>query len=119
MTIPPQHLRTWAKDIEKLHRIDGQTWEDIRAVLTWACADAFWRANILSGATFRKKWNTLAARRSHVVTSSFNNENQISRASRLLNGNQNAKQGEDYELTNHGSAYDPVFALPLLDKGTH
>lgn len=49
----------WAVDIERLHRLDGQSWEDIEAVVRWCQADDFWQNNILSGSKLRKQWVTL------------------------------------------------------------
>lgn len=50
----------WASEIEKLHRLDHQSWEDIRTVIEWSQKDSFWRKNILSGATLREKYDRLA-----------------------------------------------------------
>jgi hypothetical protein len=49
----------WADAIEKLHRLDGQSLEDIEAVILWCQSDSFWKMNILSGATLREKWDRL------------------------------------------------------------
>jgi len=62
--IPPHTMRTWAGDIEKLHRLDGKSWEEIHEVLTWTLANEFWAKNILSGKKFREKWNTLIVQKS-------------------------------------------------------
>ena len=51
----------WWRDIEKLHRIDGQSWERIREVMEWSQRDPFWQANIMSGAKLRKQFDTLQA----------------------------------------------------------
>jgi hypothetical protein len=52
-------IRTWADAIEKLNRLDGQPWEEIESVISWCQRDEFWRQNILSGATLRKKYDQL------------------------------------------------------------
>lgn len=52
-------VNLWAKPIEKLHRLDNQSIEDIRAVIEWCQADHFWKKNILSGAALRDKWDRL------------------------------------------------------------
>ena len=49
----------WSRDIEKLHRIDGRSWEDIEKVIDWSQNSAFWRTNILSGKKLRDKIDTL------------------------------------------------------------
>jgi hypothetical protein len=63
---PPteSQLMSWAKDAEKINRIDGHSWEDIRELIDWCQADPFWRANVLSMSKFREKWNQLLARKS-------------------------------------------------------
>lgn len=50
---------TWAEHIEKLHRIDGRTYEQIEYMIRWTQADSFWRQNILSTAKLREKFNDL------------------------------------------------------------
>lgn len=55
----PPKLAKWAEDIEKLHRIDGASLEDIKKVMTWTVKDDFWSTNILSGAKLRKHYNRL------------------------------------------------------------
>jgi phage replication O-like protein O len=49
----------WAADLDKLHRLDGQSIEDIRRVIEWCQSDPFWKKNILSGASLRKQWDRL------------------------------------------------------------
>lgn len=55
-------LQSWARDIDKLNRIDGQSWDDIADVLEYSQNDAFWAPNIMSGAKFRKQYFTLLGR---------------------------------------------------------
>jgi len=52
-------LQTWAKDIDRMIRIDHRTQEDIRQVITWCQADPFWQNNILSTAKLRDKFDQL------------------------------------------------------------
>lgn len=52
----------WARDIEKLHRIDGYDYKLIQAVLEWSQQDDFWKQNIRSGATLRKQFTQLLIR---------------------------------------------------------
>lgn len=49
-------LQRWAGDFDKLNRIDGYSWEDIKETLGWSQQDEFWKNNILSGQTFRKQF---------------------------------------------------------------
>jgi hypothetical protein len=52
----------WAKDVEKLIRIDKRDPEEIREVIIWAKAPGcFWLPNIASGHTLREKYPTLLA----------------------------------------------------------
>lgn len=55
-------LQSWARDIDKLNRIDGQNWDDIADVLEYSQNDAFWAPNIMSGAKFRRQFFTLLGR---------------------------------------------------------
>jgi hypothetical protein len=52
----------WGADIERIHRLDGQPWEHIEAVIDWSQADSFWAPNILSGTKLRKQFNQLFAK---------------------------------------------------------
>jgi hypothetical protein len=56
----PPNLDGWHKPIEALHRIDGISYCDIRAVISWCTKDSFWKSNILSGSSLREKYNRLA-----------------------------------------------------------
>lgn len=53
---------SWAEDIEKIHRIDGYSWEKIVAVAKWSQEDNFWQQNIRSGKKLREKFDTLMVR---------------------------------------------------------
>lgn len=59
----PKHkkpnLQTWAKDVDRMIRIDGRTPEEIRAVIEWCQQDAFWMNNILSTAKLRDQFDQL------------------------------------------------------------
>lgn len=60
--VDDKKIQAWAKDIEKLHRIDGYDYKLIQAVIDWACEDDFWKQNIRSGAKLRKQFETLLVR---------------------------------------------------------
>ena len=50
----------WARDIDKLMRLDGRRAEDIEAVIAWCQSDGcFWGPNILSGRKLREKFDTM------------------------------------------------------------
>lgn len=51
----------WAKDIDKMHRLDGRSWDDIDKAIDWAMNDSFWQKNIWSGANLRKHYDRLEA----------------------------------------------------------
>ena len=56
LPVPPG----WARDIEKLIRIDGRRPEDIEAVIVWCQSEGcFWGPNILSGRKLRLKFDTM------------------------------------------------------------
>lgn len=52
-------LQSWARDFDKVNRLDGHSWDDIGTVLTFSQNDSFWQGNILSGAKFRKQYDQL------------------------------------------------------------
>ena len=51
----------WAKDIDKMNRLDGRSWENIENAIDWAMNDDFWQRNIWSGANLRKHYDRLEA----------------------------------------------------------
>lgn len=65
----PDDLSSWAWDVNKLLKLDGRTPEEVRMILRWIFkeSDGFWIANVRSGATLRKKFETLVAQRKRDV----------------------------------------------------
>lgn len=51
----------WAKDIEKMHRLDGRSWDNIAKAIDWAMGNTFWQKNIWSGANLRKHYDRIEA----------------------------------------------------------
>lgn len=49
----------WAEDIERLHRIDGRTYEQIGYMIRWTQKDPFWQQNILSAKKLREQFDNL------------------------------------------------------------
>ena len=60
--IDKNYQKNWAKDIEKAHRIDGRSWNQLRGAITYAQDYSdFWGVNIRSGAKLRKHYDRLEA----------------------------------------------------------
>lgn len=57
-------LQRWARDIDKLHRIDGYEWQLISDMLVFSQEDKFWQTNILSGDALRRSFDKLMAQES-------------------------------------------------------
>ena len=55
-------LDTAALAIDRLHRIDGRSYELIEGIMRWALQDSFWRNNIQSTDTLRKQFDKLYAK---------------------------------------------------------
>jgi hypothetical protein len=49
----------WLSDMERLHRIDERSWEQITKAIYWCQEDDFWRGNIMSPAKLRKQYDQL------------------------------------------------------------
>jgi len=49
----------WLSDMERLHRIDQRSWEQITKAIEWCQADDFWRGNIMSPGKLRKQYDQL------------------------------------------------------------
>ncbi len=52
-------VERWAKDIEKLIRIDKRTFYEVKEVIAWAKSHHFWTVNIMSGVKLREKFPRL------------------------------------------------------------
>ncbi len=53
----------WAKDIDKLNRIDKKPWAEIGSLILWSQQDEFWHQNILSGGKLRKHYDRMEDRK--------------------------------------------------------
>jgi len=53
------NFQTWAKDIDKMLRIDKRTPEEIDMVIRWSQKDGFWFKNILSTSKLRKQFDQM------------------------------------------------------------
>ena len=57
--IKPTDEARWAREIEKMIRIDERNPEIIKKILEWLPTDSFWQGVILSGAKLRKQFDAL------------------------------------------------------------
>ena len=63
---PPEkkpNIEKWASEIRLMHEQDKRDLKTIREVFIWANSDSFWRANILSPAKLREKFDQLTIQR--------------------------------------------------------
>ena len=56
-------IDSWAKDFEKLLRIDKREVEEVKEMLEWVLDHEFWVKNVLSPSTLRKQWDKLMAQK--------------------------------------------------------
>jgi hypothetical protein len=49
----------WIAEMERIHRLDGYSYDEIKQVIIWCQNDEFWKANILSTKKLREKMPTL------------------------------------------------------------
>jgi len=59
---------SWADAVDKLNRIDGRSFDEIKQILSWAERDPFWQMNILSGQKLREKFDYLKIKMSPEAT---------------------------------------------------
>jgi len=61
--INPQHkepdLKKWAKDLDRMIRLDKRNPEEVKEIIVWALNDPFWRKNMLSPEALRKQYDRL------------------------------------------------------------
>jgi hypothetical protein len=60
--VTDEHVDSWQSEIDKMIRIDAREPQDMKDIINWLVTDDFWSHNILSGKTFREKFDTLRAR---------------------------------------------------------
>ncbi len=65
------NLQAWAKDVDRMIRLDDRAVEDIRRVVEWCQGDTFWQNNILSTAKLRKNFDQLLLKMGGVGKSSW------------------------------------------------
>ena len=53
------NIQTWAKEIDRMIRIDKREAKDIEKIIEWCQSDAFWQNNILSTKKLREKYDQL------------------------------------------------------------
>lgn len=53
------NLQSWAKDIDRMLRLDKRTPDRVETVIRWTQQDPFWQANVLSASTLREKFDQL------------------------------------------------------------
>jgi hypothetical protein len=54
--------KKWAREMDKLSRIDKRAVDEIKKMIDWAMNDSFWYKNILSPKKLRKQWDQLFLR---------------------------------------------------------
>jgi hypothetical protein len=61
--ITPQQERKWSVTAQRMLDIDKRDPQEIEKIIRWAQQDDFWRANVLSMETLRKKFDQLSLRK--------------------------------------------------------
>jgi hypothetical protein len=65
------YIQTWCDEINKIHRIDGNSYDDIEALIRWTQNDSFWKTNILSPVKLRKQFAQLWLKKAQSMTSTI------------------------------------------------
>jgi hypothetical protein len=80
------NLDQWANDIRLTREQDHRTDAEIRATFQWANQDGFWKSNILSPTTLRKKFTTLILKMKSGANGNGNSKHGFRTADSLKNG---------------------------------
>lgn len=70
-------ITKWAEEINKLHRIDERSYQQIEYMIRWVQADSFWKMNILSPTKLREKFNDLVVKIIATKSKQKNIDNQF------------------------------------------
>ncbi|MBQ6396204.1 hypothetical protein IJH89_01300 [Candidatus Saccharibacteria bacterium] len=63
--IPKDWEIDWTIEIDRIHRLDSKSWEEIDRIIVWSQRDRFWRKNILSGGKLRQQFERLEDQREY------------------------------------------------------
>jgi hypothetical protein len=55
----PNVTDKWYATLDRMHRIDGRTWEEIEGAIRWSQSDSFWSSNIHSPDSLRKHFDKM------------------------------------------------------------
>ena len=55
----PTITDAWLLDLERMHRIDGRTWDEIAGAIEWSQRHEFWASVILSPKKLRAKFDQM------------------------------------------------------------
>lgn len=55
----PTVTEAWVTDMNRLMKIDGRTFDQIKSAIEWCQDDSFWRSNIMSPGKLRKQYDQL------------------------------------------------------------
>ncbi|WP_282926865.1 hypothetical protein [Helcococcus kunzii] len=91
------NLNNWAKDIDKLIRLDKRNFIEIKNVINFATNNDFWKSNILSASKLRKQFSTLLLqmKNSPQHRAQIKRENQFNNLNKFINGKtENKFKGE-------------------------
>ena len=86
----PEVTDKWLMDMQRIHKLDGRTWDEITAAIRWSQDDEFWRSNILSPGKLRKQYDRMRLQASR--------DQKKSKFSQALNWMQDINWNEQKEL---------------------
>lgn len=71
------NFQSWAADIDKMQRIDGNTFDEIELIIRWSQQDCFWLQNILSASKLREKFPELWIKAKSKITGAIKKQQEI------------------------------------------
>ena len=63
----PKVTSRWVQDMDKILRLDDRSVDQVRSAIFWCQGNSFWKANILSPAKLREKYDQLRLQASRDV----------------------------------------------------
>lgn len=67
--------KKWAQELDRMHRLDGRTWDQIEGSIRFALQDEFWCQNVHSPASLRKQFDKLAMKAQRGARKTTNQQN--------------------------------------------
>ena len=94
----PPNLDKWAKEVDKIFRLDKRSWEDIKKVFDFAIEHSFWVTVILSPHALRKSFEKILAQMTPVDNQGNREKQNTDTAYKVKTALKNCGEGQNFAI---------------------